>query len=393
MQYNPLLPNVQANPFPFYADLRRNDPVAWLEPLQCFALSRYGDVDFALRNPQVFSSAKWITQSLGALNPAPEVPWMIESDPPDHTRLRKLVNKGFTPRMVGRLEPQIRAITRALLEDVRAGREFDFVQDFSGRLPVIVIAEMLGIDVEHRADFRRWSDNVVLASSRPGDPATCEAIRRSNAEMRDYLREVIALRRKQPKEDLISAMVQAEEERQALTSDEILAMAVLILIAGNETTMNLLSSVVMTLLANPEAAARVRADRASIPKLIEETLRYESPVQIVFRRTTQPIELSGKTIPADAAVYLLIGSANRDGEKFNDPDRFDIDRDAGEHLAFGFATHFCLGAQLARLEAKVALEGLFAHPPYEVDPSRVERVSSVLLRGFKRLPMRFAELH
>jgi cytochrome P450 len=391
MEYNPLLPEVQSNPYPFYAALRRNDPVAWLEPLQCWTLSRYADVDFALCNPQIFSSAKWLAQSIGDLNPAPEVSWMIESDPPDHTRLRKLVNKGFTPRMVVRLEPQIRAIAQALLETARDVREFDFVTGFSGPLPVIVIAEMLGVDLEHRQDFRRWSDNIVLATSRPEDPAARDMVRRSNEEMRAYLQDVIAQRRKQPQNDLITAMVQAEEERQVLTADEILAMSVLILAAGNETTMNLLSNTVLALMEHPKIAARVRADLALVPQLIEEMLRYDSPVQIVFRRTLQRIELSGKVIPADAVVFLLLGSANHDEEKFNDPDRFDIARDASEHLAFGFATHYCLGAQLARLEARVALEEFFASPPYRVDRSRVERVNSLLLRGIRHMPMRFVD--
>ena len=391
MEYNPLLPEVQGNPYPFYAALRRNDPAAWLEPLQCWALSRYADVDFALCNPQIFSSAKWLAQSIGDLNPAPEVSWMIESDPPDHTRLRKLVNKGFTPRMVVRLEPQIRAIARALLETARARPEFDFVTDFSSPLPVIVIAEMLGVDLEHRQDFRRWSDNIVLATSRPDDPAARDLVRRSNAEMRAYLEAVIAKRRKQPQNDLITAMVQAEEERQVLTADEILAMSVLILAAGNETTMNLLSNTVLALVEHPEVATRVRADRVLVPQLIEEMLRYDSPVQIVFRRTLRQVELSRKVIPADEVVFLLLGSANHDEEKFSDPERFDIDRDASEHLAFGFATHYCLGAQLARPEARVALEELFATPPYDVDRGRVERVSSLLLRGIKHMPMRFGD--
>jgi cytochrome P450 len=391
MEYNPLLPQVQANPYPYYAELRRDNPVPWLGPVYCWAVSRYVDVDRALRSPQIFSSARWLAQSIGDLNPAPEVTWMIEMDPPDHTRLRKLVNKGFTPRMVGRLEPQIHAIARDLLESARAQGEIDFVRDFSGPLPVIVIAEMLGVDLEHRRDFRRWSDNIVLATSRPDDPAARDAIRRSNAEMRAYLEDIIAQRRKEPKEDLITAMVQAEEERQVLTADEILAMSVLILAAGNETTMNLLSNTVLALVEHAEVAARVRAERLLIPQLIEEMLRYDSPVQIVFRRTTQEVELSGVQIPADSAAFLLIGSANHDETKFVNPDCFDLTRDASEHLAFGFGTHFCLGAQLARLEARVALEELFAAPSYEVDRSRVERVKSLLLRGIKHLPLHFQE--
>ena len=391
MDYNPVLPEVQANPYPYYTTLRLDNPVAWLEPLQCWAVSRYDDVDYALRTPEIFSSANWLGQSIGDLSPAPEVPWMIETDPPNHSRLRKLVNKGFTPRMVSRLEPRIRAIAGELLANARIQPETDFVRDFSGALPVIVIAEMLGVEPERRRDFKRWSDNIVLATSRPNDKAARAQVRGSNAEMRAYFQQTIANRRKTPRDDLLTVLVQAEEERQTLTSDEVLAMAMLILLAGNETTMNLLSNTVVALQAHPADLARVRGERVLIPQLIEEMLRYDSPVQIVFRRTTQAVELSGRVIPPNAVVFLLIGSANRDERKFANPDRFDLSRDASEHLAFGFGTHFCLGAQLARLEAKVALEELFAScPPFMVDHHRVERIRSVLLRGIKHLPMRFA---
>jgi cytochrome P450 len=391
MEYNPVLPEVQANPYPYYTALRRDNPVPWLEPLQCWAVSRYDDVDYALRTPEIFSSANWLGQSIGDLSPAPEVPWMIETDPPNHSRLRKLVNKGFTPRMVVRLEPRIRAIAKELLANARIQPEIDFVRDFSGALPVIVIAEMLGVESEHRLDFKRWSDNVVLGTSRPTDEAARARVRASNAEMRMYFEHAIADRRKTPREDLLTVLVQAEEERQTLTSDEVLAMAMLILLAGNETTMNLLSNTVLALQAHPADLARISREHVLIPQLIEEMLRYDSPVQIVFRRTTEAVELSGRTIPPNAVVFILIGSANRDERKFPDPDRFDLSRDASEHLAFGFGTHFCLGAQLAKLEAKVALEELFAScPPFTIDLHRVERIKSVLLRGIKHLPMRFA---
>jgi cytochrome P450 len=391
MEYNPVLPEVQANPYPYYTALRRDNPVAWLEPLQCWAVSRYDDVDYALRTPEIFSSANWLGQSIGDLSPAPEVPWMIETDPPNHSRLRKLVNKGFTPRMVGRLEPRIRAIANELLTNARIQPEIDFVRDFSGALPVIVIAEMLGVEPEHRLDFKRWSDNVVLGTSRPTDEAARAQVRASNAEMRTYFEHAIADRRKTPREDLLTVLVQAEEERQTLTSDEVLAMAMLILLAGNETTMNLLSNTALALQAHPADLARISREHVLIPQLIEEMLRYDSPVQIVFRRTTEAVELSRRTIPPNAVVFILIGSANRDERKFPDPDRFDLSRDSSEHLAFGFGTHFCLGAQLARLEAKVALEELFAScPPFTIDLHRVERIKSVLLRGIKHLPMRFA---
>ena len=390
MQYDPLSPEVQENPFPYYAHLRQHQPAAWLEPLHAWAISRYHDVDFAIRNPQIFSSAKWIGQSLGDLNPAPEVPWMIEMDPPDHSRVRKLVSKAFTPRMVSLLEPRIRAIAAELLDPARARGEFEFVREFSGALPVIVIAEMLGVEPARRIDFKRWSDNVVRGTSRPSDESERAEIKRSNAEMREYFQDAIAQRRKQPRNDLLTAMVQAEEERQVLNADEVLAMAMLILLAGNETTMNLLGNTVMALLARPDDMARIRGDRALIPRLIEEVLRYDSPVQMVFRSTTREVEIAGAAIPAGATVFVLLGSANRDERKFPEPDRLDLERDASDHLAFGFSTHYCLGAELARLEAKVALEELlFSCPPFVGEPDRVERIRSILIRGPRALQLRF----
>ena len=391
MDYNPLSSEVQENPFPFYAFLRRHCPVMWLDAFHAWAISRYHDVDFAIKNPQIFSSAKWLVESIGDLNPAPEVPWMIETDPPDHSRLRKLVSKAFTPRTVSLLEPRIRAIAEELLAPLRSGDEFEFVREFSNPLPVIVIAEMLGIEPDRRADFRRWSDNVVRGTNRPGAEAERAEIRHTNSEMRSYFQNAIAQRRREPRNDLLTALVQAEEDRQVLTSEEVLAMAMLILLAGNETTMNLLGNSILALLAHPDALSAVRRDRGIVPQLIEEVLRYDSPVQIVFRRTTREVELAGTAIPAGATVFVLLGSANRDEAKFPEPERFDLQRDAGEHLAFGFSTHFCLGAGLARLEAKVALEEfLYSCPPFARGATRVERVNSLLLRGPKTLPLRFA---
>ena len=389
MDYNPLSPDVQANPFPYYAFLRHNHPAAWLEPTQAWAISRYRDVDAAIKNPQVFSSAQWLSESIGDLNPVPQVPWMIETDPPDHSRLRKLVSKAFTPRMVGRLEPHIRGIAHDLLEPLRQ-REFDFMREFAGVLPVIVIAEMLGIEPARRADFKRWSDNIVRGTNRPSAPAERDAIKRSNAEMCAYLEQVIARRRVEPRDDLLTALVRAEADQQTLTADEVLAMAALVLAAGNETTTNLIGNAVMGLLSRPADLAAVRNDRSLVPRLLEEVLRHDSPIQMVFRRTTTAVAVGDTTIPAGAVVFVLLGSANRDEQQFPDPDRFDLHRDTTGHHAFGFATHYCLGAELARLEAKVALEELlFSCPPFAGELERCHRVSSILIRGVESLPLRF----
>lgn len=390
MDYNPLSPDVQANPFPHYTQLRRQAPVLWVEPLQAWMVSRYHDVDYAIKNPQLFSSANFTAQSLGELRPGPDVPWLLDMDPPAHTRVRKLVNKAFTPRLIKALEPRVRAISQELLTSLHSQRQFDFVQNFSTPLPVIVIAEMLGVESERQNDFKHWSDDVVAATNRPTDAYERERIRQSSTEMCAYLEEAITRRRKEPREDLLSALVRAEEDQQALSAKEVLAIAVLVLLAGNETTTNLLGNAVLTLLEHLAELAKVRADRALVPSLVEEVLRYESPVQLIFRRTTQDVELSGTPIPASAGVFLLLGSANRDEQQFPDPDRFDVRRNPRDHLAFGYGIHYCLGAELARLEAKVALESLlFEGPLFRSTVDQIPRVASILVRGPQRLPLTF----
>jgi cytochrome P450 len=390
VDYNPLSPAVQENPFPYYAYLRRHAPVAWLEPFQSWAVSRYYDVDYALKTPQLFSSASFLSQAIGDLNPVPEAPSLISSDPPAHTRVRKLVNKAFTPRLIAALEPRLRAITAHLLEHILSRSEFDLVRDLATPLPVIVIAEMLGVEPERRDDFKRWSDDLVRGSNRPTAETERAHIRQSGAALRAYLQEVIDQRRKEPREDLITALIRAEEERQVLSANEILSLTVLLLLAGNETTTNLLGNTILTLLDHPAELAKVCANRALVPSLVEEVLRYESPVQLIIRQTTREVELSGTTIPAGATVFLLLGSANRDERKFPDPDRFDVLRNPRDHLAFGYGIHYCLGAELARLEAKVALEALlFQCPPFSRKIDRVPRVASLLVRGPERLPLVF----
>lgn len=392
MDNNLLSPEVQANPFPYYAQLRRHTPVLWNELLQAWLVSRYRDVDYALRHPQLFSSAGWISQLVGDLNPVPEVPWMLELDPPAHTRVRKLVNKAFTPRLIKSLEPYLQGLVQELLAALPAHQEFDFVQTVATPLPMIVIAELLGVDPAHRDNFKRWSDNVMSASNRPTDEAERQRIRQSHAEMRAYFADVIAQRRRAPREDLITALVRAEEDRQVLTENEILALMVSLLTAGNETTTNLLGSAIMMLLEHPAELAKVRADRTLIPALVEEVLRYESPIQFIPRHTVQEVELSGTRIPAGAAVLLLLGAANRDEEQFPEPDRFDIGRNQRNHLAFGYGVHYCIGAELARLEAKVALEAfLFECPRFKCMVEAIPRLPLMVMRGPQRLPLIFAE--
>jgi cytochrome P450 len=391
MEYNPLSPDVIDNPYPYYTHLRTHAPVYWIEPLRGWALSRYADVDFALRNPQIFLSSGFTDQTLGDLNPTPETPWILDMNPPDHTRLRKLVNKGFLPRLIRNLEPRVQEITRQLITSLRSRTEGDLVTALSGPLPTTVIAEMLGVEAERLNDFKRWSDDVVLGTSRPTDEAVRTQVRQSGAALRGYFERLIERRRTVPGEDVITALVRAEEEHDMLSAAEILGLAVLLLLAGNETTTNLIGNAVRALLDHPAELAKVRADRTLVPSLVEEVLRYDSPVQLLPRLTAREVELEGGKIPAGATVFLLLAAANRDERKFPEPDRFDVTRNPQDHLAFGYGIHYCLGAPLARLEGRIALESLlFDCPPFTCTREHLPRIASVIVRGVQTLPLQFA---
>ena len=395
MDFNPLSPEVTADPYPYYTELRNKAPVIWLEPFQSWALSRYADVDFALRNPQIFSSSVFTAEALGDLNPVPEVPWILDMNPPDHTRLRKLANKGFAPRLIRALEPRVRAITQDLIGALRSQPEGDLVATLSGPLPTIVIAEMLGVEPERRDDFKVWSDDVVRATGRPTDETerTQRSAESLKPELRTYFERMIERRRTEPGEDVITALVQAEEERDMLSSKEILALAVLLLLAGNETTTNLIGNAVLTLLNHPDELAKVRADRSPVlPALVEEVLRYDSPVQVIFRRTAQEVELEGGKIPAGQNVFLLLGSANRDERQFPEPDRFDIALEIHRiTLPLAMASITAWAHRWLGWKAGMRLESLlFECPPFSsVLVERVAPIASLIVRGPQTLPLWF----
>jgi cytochrome P450 len=374
MDYNPFDPNVRKDPYPYYAQLRRESPVYRIEPLGIYAISRYEDVVWALMHPEVFSSAGFTNTQI---HDQP-TKMMIFVDPPDHTHLRSLVNRGFTPKMVADLEPRIRQLTDELIGRVAPVGETDLIADLAMPLPVTIIAEILGIDPAHKDDFKRWSDYIVLDFMGQMPAETREQIQPDMDAFIQYFEAAVAERRAQPKADLISALVRAEAEQQALTADEVLAFIVLLLVAGNETTTNLIGNAVIALLEHPEQLERVRADRSLIPNMVEEALRYDAPVQFLLRRAAQDVELAGTVIPQGSMVTVIFGSANRDERKYADPDRFDVTRDTQGHVAFGHGIHFCLGAPLARLEARIALEAILSACPISgvmVRSSRLARCS------------------
>jgi cytochrome P450 len=417
--FDPFSDAQRQDPYPAYAELRRDAAVCPVEKPGGYVVSRYADVAFVLRHPELFSSiamqttlmARGITGGgmagvgLGATDaarvgkllqdlPIPITELMasrslIASDPPAHGPMRSLVNRGFTPRRIAALEPRVREIARASLDALSGKREIDLVADFSIPLPVTVIAELLGVEPERTADFKRWSDCVVAGSTGSAGAVRPETILEAFVDLSRYVTSVIEARRSEPRDDLISTLTRAEQGEAALTPVETVMFTVLLLVAGNETTTNLLGNAMLALLAHPEQLARVRRDPGLVPALVEEALRFDGPIQFLVREATRDVELAGVRIPAGALVLPLIGSANRDERQFEDADRFDVSRSSQGHLAFGLGIHFCLGASLARLEARVALEELLArYARFERLEPRAEYIDSFLIRGLRRLPLR-----
>lgn len=380
---------LRRDPFPAYDRLRASTPVLHDPRSGAWMLFAYDDVKRALNDHDAFSSS-------GAHAGQPHPDWFIFDDPPRHTRMRALVSRAFTPRTVAGMEPRIRWLSRALLDRSIERGEMDLAVDFSIPLPMLVIAEMLGIPVQDRATFRRWSDAILgLSHALPGSDETERATRdyrAAHAEMRDYVARLTDDRRAVPADDLLTRLVQAEVEGERLTEDEILGFVQLLLVAGHETATNLLNNAILCFAEHPDQLARVRAVPDLLPSAIEEVLRYRSPVQWMFRFTRRDVEVRGQTIPAGRMVLPVIGSANRDPAHFDDPHRFDAARDPNPHVAFGHGIHFCIGAPLARLEARIALadlverlQGLELASPEPWEPR-----SALHVHGPSRLPIRFA---
>jgi cytochrome P450 len=310
---------------------------------------------------------------------------MIRQDPPRHTRLRKLANQAFTARRIARLEPRITEIAHELLDAVTGREEIDIVVDFASPLPVIVIAELLGIERERRAEFRRWAEIFTSLGMRQPDEDEARALR----DMENYFTDVTDRRRHETGDDLISALVRAEAAEGQLTTSELLGFCYLLFVAGLETTTSLIGNTVICLDLNPDALRRLRQDRSLVPAALDEALRYLAPTQANVRVTATDVVLAGVTIPAGSRVMVWNASANRDESVFTDPDRFDIDRDRG-HTTFGHGIHFCLGSSLAQLEAKVAITALLDRfpGPWQFRDGPLQRVTPFFLTGVTSLPAR-----
>ncbi len=388
--YNPLSRRVFTDPYPAYAALRTRDPVHWSRLSGAWVVSRYEDIDAVLRDHRRFSNDfEHRTPSRrrrGQLNPAVDKS-MLFVDPPDHTRLRSLVSKAFTPKTIETMELRVRQIMSDLLDQIPDPASFDLMQAIADPLPVIVIAELIGVPPEDRAQFKVWSDQ----RARTLEPTITARERDIAAEagkaLRDYFLGIISERRAAPRDDLISALVAVEEAGDKLTEDEMMVMLRLLLVAGNETTTNLIGNGMLALLRHPEQLQRLRQQPDLMPAAIEELLRYDSPVQTDIRTALEDLELGGKHIHKGQGVLLLIGSANRDPEVYRDPDRLDFARHAASHIAFGRGIHHCLGAPLARLEGRIAFEMLLERfDDIRLLTDRPPFKDHVVLRGLETLP-------
>ena len=387
IEFDPLSHELHEDPYPVYAQLRDEYPVLYNPRTQFWAISRYDDVHEGLHQSRVYSSER-IGLPPGATGHGERrVPMMILMDPPAHDELRSLVNRSFTPRRISALEPRIRAIANELIDGFIERGECDLFADFSAPLPTTVIAELLGIPTSDREMFKEQSTAVVAATG-PGAGSSEESARAHQA-MAAYLAEQFEEKRKRPQDDLMSSLLEAELGGRKLTPPELLGFAILLLIAGNETTTNLVSNATVLLDRHRDERARLVDDPGLISRAVEEFLRYESPVQGIERDLTEDVVVQGEKIPAGAKVFLLLASANRDPRRIPDPERFDVGRHPNRHLSFAFGTHFCLGASLARLEARVAFEEILRRFPEFHVSGPVERLHSGVIRGLLKLPLAF----
>lgn len=370
------------DPYPFYRALRETRPVYREPRYGGFLLTRFDDVLEALLDPATFSSAHgpgpMPSSSLSSTAALPA------TDPPHHDQLRTLVSRGFTPRRVAESEPRIEALTRELLEAL-PGDEFDLVPALSIPLPVFVIAEMLGVEPARLPEFRRWSDAFVGLLESDPTPELMDAAQGLLA----YFGGLAEERRRAPKDDMISALVHAEIDGRRLEQSELDGFFIVLLVAGNETTTNLISNQLRILSERPDLWKRLREDRRLIPAAIEETVRYDTPVQNLGRQTTRDVAIRGAEIPKDSRVILSYGAANRDPAAFEAAEEYRVDREERRHLGFGQGVHFCLGAGLARLEGRIALNALLERfERIEPGGAAPVRLQSSVIRGFESLPLR-----
>ena len=386
--FNPYSHEFHDDPFSVYRELRDDAPCYYNPELDFWALSRYEDVLAALHDPDTYCSRYGIT--LEADNP---LPMLLTTDPPDHTDLRRTVSRAFTPRRVDDLEPEIRALAQEFLDGLIAKRDADLVADYAARLPMDVIARMLGVAEQDEEKLRVWTN--ALLDREEGVPDVTPAGIAAATHLYKYFCDFVAERREavasgRAPDDLTTALCRAGSGADALDDQQVVGFLFLLIIAGNETTTKLLANCLLALQRFPDQRRKVVDDPARIPDVVEEILRYEGSTQLMARTLTRPVELHGQRMPEGAKVLLLLGSANRDERVWDRPDEFDIDRSSAvQHVGFGHGIHVCLGAALARLEMRVSLEEILGMmPAYEIDEAGCTRVHSGNVRGWATVPIR-----
>jgi cytochrome P450 len=399
LAFNPFDPAFRSDPYPTYRRLRNESPVHQ-SPIG-LVLSRYADCSALLRDPRVSSdqnkadiaSVMFSAESTPTVEAESGAKPFLFMDPPDHTRLRGLVNKAFTPRVVERLRGRVQQIVDELLDAVATKGEIEVIEDLAYPLPVRVICEMLGVPPEDHETFRGWSHDV--ARSLDPDfvlpPDFKERRQRTFDQLREYFLGLIAQRRAEPRDDLISALIAAEEQGQVMSEDELVTTCGLLLVAGHETTVNLIANGTLALLRHPRQLQRLRDDPALIRTAVEEALRFDPPVQMTARIALEDIDVGGATFRKGQLAILLLAAANRDEAQFQDPETFDIGREDNRHLAFGMGIHFCVGAPLARVEGQIALDAIarrLQNPTLMIEKPAYKE--NLVLRGLEALPVRFS---
>jgi pimeloyl-[acyl-carrier protein] synthase len=394
IQFNPMAPEFVVDPYPTYHRLRAEDPVHH-SPLGFWVLTRYADVIAMLRDPRLIKEpiAAFVAARFGMAVPPGLGLSMLDRDPPDHTRLRGLVSKAFTPKALESLRPHIQGIVDGLLAKVEGRGEMDLIEEFAYPLPVRVICEMLGVPVADHERFKQWGLDIARGLDAIMLPPDSEVAQRSMAGRRAlaaYFRELIAERRAAPREDMLSALIAAEEAGDKLNEDELMATCLLLLVAGHETTVNLIGNGSLALLRHPAELRKLRDNPGLIASAVEELLRFDGPVQRTARIPSEDITIGDHTIPKGEMVMPFLGAADRDPAQFPDPDRLDITRGDNRHIAFGMGIHFCLGAPLARMEGQIAINTMLQRlPKLALAIDKPEYRQSLTLRGLQALPVSF----
>lgn len=390
IQFDPRSPAFRRDPYPYYELLRSAAPIFYWETWNIFFLTRHADCSELLRDNRLGHG------SMGEPSPeqnplsAMQSNWLLFKNPPDHTRLRSLVHKAFTPRMIEQLRGIIQTITDQLLDQVQMKGELELIADLAYPLPVTAIAEMLGIPEQDRHTFHEWSDALARSLDLTEDPAVYERATKAAATFTDYLRELAKRRRVEPRNDLLSALVAVEEAGDHLSEAELYGTCSLLLIAGHETTINLIGNGTLALLQHPTQLRLLQQQPALIKLAVEELLRYDSPVQMTSRQAVEEMEMGGQVLQPGQQVSFMLGAANRDPAVFANPNELDITRKNNPHLAFGSGIHYCLGAPLARLEGQIAIETLLRRmPKLSLATDTAVYRDNYVLRGLETLPVTF----